>query len=642
MKMNISKFICATKIRQSVYSLMSAMVFSFACIGAYGAEGDCDDNTIPDYLEPDADRDGVIDSCDNCVSVSNEGQFDFEGDGYGNACDADLDNSGYVNFGDLAIFKREFNSSSPLADFDNSGFVNFGDLAGFKRMFGNPAGGNHDLLDVDTDGEADVNDNCIYVSNADQNDADNDGIGDACEAIEQAKDFVKKIRTLATASTYENLGTGSTQFQDELDMAQAVLSDDADAITTVLSEVGRAFSAAGYAYYVANGELDQYIYNDIVVDITPGTNATSGVLAINATITVAPLVLEPLPIETVDVSLSATMEANYIVETDVVEGEFFERAATGSMAFSLSGVVEDASVAFNITEASQLYVDLDVTDGFSDTDPFGGIDLSDPDGLYDTLFWEGGEVRELRFNLDANIAQKADVDTPNPVNFSGAFLMEVHSVKGINMTYEGPCGDSCTGIWEHTFTTIDDISFTFFGEFSDSVGNQFSAAFSLALDNPEQVFIFQESIGSMVTNGIDYIFYEDAFNSNSVTGAREETDDAFLGLAFTLDLQTNIEGVSDNVSVTLSGDRLGLQEGELNLVFNYGVTNLATNFNFTDEVLTMVEGDVELRLWRVVDNLEEEIAGSLSVQGVEKGTVEQRENGIIFIRYNDGAFNSLM
>jgi subtilisin family serine protease len=100
-------------------------------------------------LVMDTDGDGVSDVADNCTLVPNgpddtvtagPSQNNTDGDIYGNMCDADLDNSGFVNFGDLAAFKAVFGTPDPNADFNGSGFVNFGDLARFKALFGQPPG----------------------------------------------------------------------------------------------------------------------------------------------------------------------------------------------------------------------------------------------------------------------------------------------------------------------------------------------------------------------------------------------------------------------------------------------------------------------------------------------------------------------
>jgi hypothetical protein len=51
---------------------------------------------------PDSDRDGRPDWADNCVAVANFRQVDSDGDGYGNACDADLNDDGRVTDEDVA------------------------------------------------------------------------------------------------------------------------------------------------------------------------------------------------------------------------------------------------------------------------------------------------------------------------------------------------------------------------------------------------------------------------------------------------------------------------------------------------------------------------------------------------------------
>ncbi len=67
--------------------------------------------------------DGVLDLTDNCKTTANPNQKNDDGDAFGNACDADLDNDGVPN----------------------------------------------------------TTDNCVDTANPDQADADKDGIGDVCD-----------------------------------------------------------------------------------------------------------------------------------------------------------------------------------------------------------------------------------------------------------------------------------------------------------------------------------------------------------------------------------------------------------------------------------------------------------------------------
>jgi hypothetical protein len=94
----------------------------------------------------DTDGDGIPDNLDNCTLVYNPGQLDADGDGYGNACDADLDQSGLVSATDFAIMRSVIgmsaasNPTAAAADLDGSGTVTVADFAILRRYVGKPPG----------------------------------------------------------------------------------------------------------------------------------------------------------------------------------------------------------------------------------------------------------------------------------------------------------------------------------------------------------------------------------------------------------------------------------------------------------------------------------------------------------------------
>jgi hypothetical protein len=92
------------------------------------------------YFNPDFDNDGIGDRGDNCTKAVNSSQYDTDGDGFGNLCDADYDNDGVVGFSDFGAYSQNFGTTNEVymhAEPVGGGRqVGFGDFGFFAANFG--------------------------------------------------------------------------------------------------------------------------------------------------------------------------------------------------------------------------------------------------------------------------------------------------------------------------------------------------------------------------------------------------------------------------------------------------------------------------------------------------------------------------
>ena len=101
------------------------------------------DTIVGHAVDDDYDTDGVPDSLDNAPESPNGDQRDTDHDMYGNICDADFDNDGYVGFLDKITFESNYNLAVPPGDenvdMDGGDYIGFTDSLKFDSRYNSSA-----------------------------------------------------------------------------------------------------------------------------------------------------------------------------------------------------------------------------------------------------------------------------------------------------------------------------------------------------------------------------------------------------------------------------------------------------------------------------------------------------------------------
>jgi hypothetical protein len=132
----------------------------------FGIAPDAQPDAPPAFLDGDEDGDGVSDEDDNCKDVWNHEQRnanpwvfgDPQTDVFGDACDADFNNDGVVDFLDYLMLSIAWGSSEGDPDFDERvdiypyGDIGFAEFLVLSQFWGKPPGPAGSRVGIDPQG----------------------------------------------------------------------------------------------------------------------------------------------------------------------------------------------------------------------------------------------------------------------------------------------------------------------------------------------------------------------------------------------------------------------------------------------------------------------------------------------------------
>jgi hypothetical protein len=177
----------------------------------------------------DSDGDGVPDSNDNCQTVSNPNQENFDGDSQGDACDIDDDNDGLVDTSEPGLgscTSGQGGRLDPDCDNDNvSDGTNDPDSGGpivagpdncittaNTNQLNTDGDSQGDACDPDDDNDTvlDGADNCPVTPNSTQTNTDGDSMGNACDDEDDGDGFKDTSEAWVGTNSLDNCGSHTT------------------------------------------------------------------------------------------------------------------------------------------------------------------------------------------------------------------------------------------------------------------------------------------------------------------------------------------------------------------------------------------------------------------------------------------------
>jgi|GEM_PF-2563476 len=431
---------------------------------------------------------------------------------------------------------------------------------------------------------------------------------DTRSAITKAKDFVSDLRDLTAsaqiAAFEDELGAFGNSvtlaFEEQINFVSGIVTNDVGEVMSAIALAFDAFGAALEALELNPGLTSfdaEYNFGLLVITVMIAENENGPILTVDQNI------------DGVAVALSANGNLSYEETVEGLAGE-----SETSIALNISGSAVNDEFSMVIQEGSE--ISATISESYSESE--SGLEASDNATLSDV-------VADLSVSLTA-------LQADNNPTFDGQFGFNITDlVVDHSTTIEQSETQSV-----QTFTeilSVDALEFQLAGAFSDDTENSVGASLTFAVDNPEgQNILFELTESSTVT------FNPYTFFSFSETSSNE-TADSFLAVNVFLQIDVSLPGIDNTSLLTFDANRTGLEDGAATITLEFDEKFLEFDANTASNAVTVSNQDDAVA--QVSEHpLTGLLEGTITVDGLEVGTIEELSNGILIVRYADDTFES--
>lgn len=436
----------------------------------------------------------------------------------------------------------------------------------------------------------------------------------------KARGLVQDLRDISTAASLEDITTGATAFADNLAIAGELINADTGSAKEVIILVATAMAEA--AEQNATGTYMSEEGIEISIDRTGPEPVYTYITTFPAFTDWDGTYYSPMAVDITGYGVISVEE-----QGDPSQDEAGTKNISGH--FNLEGNITTDLVEVIVQPGS----DITVT-GFQENWTISESNSS-------TEKDRNRSITSIGINFDVDVAQ---LQSDTPASFSGNLSTTLNGFSRVTSRDsscvslpELPQGCVVTRS-ENSTTQFNDLSVVLNGTFSQG-GESFAA--TLVVNAVNNDYTQTESSWRSFWSEQSWYVLDDG------SAASTETDSEYVSVNFSLNMDTSLTGISDQVFVRLSGDRQAMETGTANMRLQFeGKTIdadlLVSNADSGRDAVLTVTNNQGAVLTVVESNIDDDIddyEGTIKANGAQQATVSD-ENDIIVVRYNGGYVES--